>query len=228
MCGDMEMDDKVRYAVERTELIRPPQQKLATFGSTTISYYVVTGLAENISVVRDGKVVAERPRIITPAYLINVEGFSESARKYITTMAAEHPHEPGVFYRYKNEAKEMNVVSESTRQVISKLDARLEEEKNPLSAIIKGVEEFWDVSLLMFMYHLTRSAMSSNVAEFHRRGLLDIDSSGVPKDARIHIEELFDQARTDLSRAPKLVAELNRWGLFPEYQDRFFALFGGR
>jgi len=224
----MEMDDRIRYAVERTELIRPPQQKLATFGSTTLSYYVVTGLAENISVIRDGKVVAERPRIVTPSYLVNVEGFSESARKYITMMADEHPHDPGVFYTYKNEPKDMNVISESVSQVIGKLDTRLEEEKNTLSTIIKGVEEFWDVSLLMFMYHLTRNAVSSNVAEFHRRGLLDIDSSGVPKDARIHIEELFDQVARDLSRAPKLVAELNRWGVFPEYQDRFFTLFRGR
>lgn len=224
----MEMDDRIRYAVERTELIRPPQQKLATFGSTTLSYYVVTGLAENISVIRDGKVVAERPRIVTPSYLVNVEGFSESARKYITMMATEHPHDPGVFYRYKNEPKDMNVISESVSQVIGKLDTRLEEEKNTLSTIIKGVEEFWDVSLLMFMYHLTRNAVSSNVADFHRRGLLDIDSSGVPKDARIHIEELFDQVARDLSRAPKLVAELNRWGVFPEYQDRFFTLFRGR
>jgi len=224
----MEREENIRYAVEHTELIRPPQQKLATFGSTTISYFVVTGLAENISVVRDGKVVAERPRIITPSYLINVEGFSQQASKYISMMASEHPHEPGVFYKYKNEPKEMNVVSESTRQVISNLNARLEEEKNPLSAIIKGVEELWDVSLLMFMYHLTTSAVSSNVADFHSRGLLDMDSSGVPRDARIHIEELFDQARIDISRAPKLVAELNRWGLFPQYQDRFFTLFSGR
>jgi len=224
----MEMDDRIKYAVERTELIRPPQQKLATFGSTTLSYYVVTGLAENISVIRDGKVVAERPRIVTPSYLVNVEGFSESARKYITMMATERPHDPGVFYRYKNEPKDMNVISESVSQVIGKLDTRLEEEKSTLSTIIKGVEEFWDVSLLMFMYHLTRNAVSSNVADFHRRGLLDIDSSGVPKDARIHIEELFDQVARDLSQAPKLVAELNRWGVFPEYQDRFFTLFRGR
>jgi len=224
----MEMDDRIKYAVERTELIRPPQQKLATFGSTTLSYYVVTGLAENISVIRDGKVVAERPRIVTPSYLVNVEGFSESARKYITMMATERPHDPGVFYRYKNEPKDMNVISESVSQVIGKLDTRLEEEKSTLSTIIKGVEEFWDVSLLMFMYHLTRNAVSSNVADFHRRGRLDIDSSGVPKDARIHIEDLFDQVARDLSQAPKLVAELNRWGVFPEYQDRFFTLFRGR
>ena len=38
----MERDDKIRYAVERTELIRPPKQNLATFGATTIRYYLIT------------------------------------------------------------------------------------------------------------------------------------------------------------------------------------------
>jgi len=221
----MNMDERIRYAVEHTELIRPPQQHLATFGSTTMNYYVITGLAENVSVVRDGKVIAERPRIVTPSYLVKLEGFSEESRKYLSIMAREHPDEPGVFYRYKNQPKEMNVVSESLRQVISKLNAQLEEEPDPLSAIIKGVEELWDVSLLMFIYHLTSRSIHTNVAEFRRRGFLNIDASGVPKDARNHIEELFAQVRGDVSRAPELVAELNRWGLFPEYQDRFFALF---
>ena len=222
------MQDRIKYAVQHTELIRPPQQRLSTFGSTTIFYHVVTGLAENMSVVRDGRVIAERPRIVTPAYLINLEGFSEQARSYVSTMAVEHPHEPGVFYAYKNEPKNMNVVSESLAQVIGKLEDRLEEENNPLSAIVKGVEELWDVSLLMFIYHLTGRALNSNVADFRRGGLLEMDSSGVPRDARIHIEGLFDLASRDVSRTPALVAELNRWNVFAEYQDRFFALLRGR
>jgi hypothetical protein len=227
-CRGVSMQDRVKYAVQHTELVRSPQQRLSTFGSTTISYYVVTGLTESMSVVRDGRVVAERPRIVTPAYLINLEGFSEQARSYISMMAMEHPHEPGLFYTYKNEARNMNVVSESLGQVIGKLDDRLEEENNPLSAIIKGVEELWDVSLLMFIYHLTSRALSGNVADFRRGGLLDMDSSGVPRDARIHIEELFDLVRRDVSRAPALAAELNRWDVFAEYQDRFFAVLRGR
>ena len=219
------MDEKLKYILEHTELIRPPRQELATFGSSIIDYWVVTELAGNISVVRDGKVIAERPRIVTPAYLVNVEGFSEQAKRYIGTMASEHPNEPGVFYRYKNEPKGMNVVSEPIRQVISKLNADVERQHNPLSTIIKGVEELWDVSLLMFIYELTRRSVYTNVAEFQSRGFLDIDSAGVPQDARNHIKELFEQVRRDPTRAPELVIELNRWGLFSEYQDRFFALF---
>jgi hypothetical protein len=219
------MDEKIRYALEHTEMIRTPQRELATFGNSIIDYWVVSELLGNVSVVRDGKVIAERPRIVTPAYLTKVEGFSEQARRYISMLAREHPDEPGVFYRYKNEPKGMNVVSEPVSQVISKLNAELEEQHNPLSAIIKAVEELWDVSLLMFIFELTRSSINANVAEFHRRGFLGVDSVGVPQGARNHIEELFEQVSKDLSQAPRLVLELNRWHLFPEYQDRFFALF---
>ena len=63
------------------------------------------------------------------------------------------------------------------------------------------------------------------MAEFNRRGLLDTDASGVPEGARNYIEELFEKASRNLSHAPELVVELNRWGLFSEYQDRFYALF---
>jgi len=221
----MEMDDKIKYALEHTELVRSPRQQLATFGSSIIDYYVVTELVGNVSVVRDGKVVAERPKIVTPAYLVNVEGFSEQARRYIAAMARERPHESSVLYRYKNEPKGMNVISEPIRQVINKLSSQIDEQHSPLSTIIKGVEEVWDVSLLMFIYELTTRSMRANIAEFDRRGLLDIDAGGVPGDARDHIEELFEQVSRNLSRAPELVLELHRWDLFPEYQDRFFALF---
>jgi len=224
----MEMDDKIKYALEHTELVRSPRQQLATFGSSIIDYYVVTELVGNVSVVRDGKVVAERPKIVTPAYLVNVEGFSEQARRYIAAMARERPHESSVLYRYKNEPKGMNVISEPIGQVINKLSSQIDEQHSPLSTIIKGVEEVWDVSLLMFIYELTTRSMRANVAEFDRRGLLDIDAGGVPGGARDHIEELFEQVSRNLSRAPELVLELHRWDLFSEYQDRFFALFRRR
>ncbi len=224
----MEADDKIKHALEQTELIRAPRRELDTFGSSVIDYYVVTELVGNLSVVRDGKVIAERPKIVTPAYLVNVEGFSEQAKKYIFMMARERPNESGIFYKYKNEPGGMNVISEPIKQVIDNLSSQLEEQHNPLSTIIKGVEELWDVSLLMFIYELTNKSARTNMAEFNRKGLLDIDSSGVPEGARDYIEELFEKASRNLSRAPELVVELNRWGLFQEYQDRFFALFRRR
>ena len=224
----MEADDRIRYAIEHTEVLRAPAQKLSTFGSTNIYYYLVTELTEWVNVVREGRVIAARPKIVTPSYLINLEGFSSQARRFIEMMAERNPHEPGIFYTYSNEPREMNVASESVKAVVDKINRRIDSQRDPLASIIKGVEELWDVSLLKFTYELTRTSVQGNMAELERCGLLHIDSAGVPRDARDHIEELFEKAKRDPSCATELIAELRRWNLFNEYQDRFLSLFRKR
>jgi hypothetical protein len=224
----MEADERIQFAVEHTEVLRAPMQSLATFGTTNIYYYLVTELAEWVNVVREGRVIAGRPKIVTPSYLINLEGFSSQARKFIEMMAERYPHQPGIFYTYKNEPRGMNIVSEPINAVIGKINQLVDDRRDPLTAIIKGVEALWDVSLLKFTYELTTSSVQANVAELEKRGLLRIDSSGVPQDARNHIEELFEKTRWEPSSASELVAELKQWGLFHEYQDRFLSLFKRR
>ena len=221
----MDIDERMMEAMRKTELIRAPKHRLATFGSTIMDYYVVTELTEQMSAVRDGQVLAERPRIVTPYYLLHVEGFSESARRFLGIMAQQNPHEAGIFYTYKNEPHSMNVVSEPLGVVVGNLSARLESEDRPLSAIIRGVEDVWDLAVMMFIYDLTRRAAGGNYADFQRHGLLNMDESGLPAAARQQIELLFAVAREDRSRASELVTELNRWGVYQEYEDRFLALF---
>ena len=221
----MDIDERILDAIARTEVVRPPRQRLSTFGTTTVDYYVVTELGESISCVRAGKVFAEKPRIVTPYYLLHVEGFSDDARRYLSMMAEQNPHAPGVLYAYRNQPESTNIVSEPIRVVIGNLDSRLDSEDRPLAAIVRGVEDVWDVAVMMFIYDLTQRAVGGNVADFRSRGMLRTDSSGVPGAAREHIETLFAAARADRSRAPELVSELRRWGLYEEYEDRFLAMF---
>jgi hypothetical protein len=221
----MEIDEKIQYAVEHTEVIKPPKQRLATFGTTNIYYYLITELMDSANVVREGRVIAAKPKIVTPSYLNNLEGFSSQANRFIELMAEKYPHESGIFYSYKNEPKEMNIASESTVEIIDKISQQIDSHGDPLTAIVKGVEDMWDISLLKFTFELTRTSVSNNIAEFERKGLLQVDSSGIPADARKNIEELIEKTRQDLSLAPLLVSELKRWGLFHEYQDRFLSLF---
>jgi hypothetical protein len=221
----MESDERIQFAIEHTEIVRPPKQKLATFGNTNIHYYIVSELMEKVNVVREGKVVASKPKIVTPRYLVNLEGFSAEASRFLEMLAGKYPQEPGIFYTYKNESLEMNVVSEPTEVVINNISNLIDKQENPLAAIIKGVDEMWDVSLLKFTFELTRHSIQGNVRELESRGLFRIDRTGIPEDARKEIEELFVKTRDDLSYADKLVKELKRWGLFEEYQDRFLSLF---
>ncbi len=227
-------DERIEYAIRNTEVLRPPKQTLSTFGTTNIYYYLVTepsyrelAGSEEETVVREGRVLSERPRVVTPSYLANVEGFSEHARRYLEMIIHEHgPHAPGLFYGYRNEPGQMNIVCSDMNSVVHNLNDRLEKEGSPLSAIIKGVDELWDVSLLKFIFDLTRDSVGSNVLEMGRRGLLDTDGYGIPRDARLNIERLFTLVKDGELEPAALKMELDRWGLFEDYEDRFLGLFG--
>lgn len=218
-------DEKIRFAIENTVVLRPPRQQLATFGSTNVYYYMVTALMDEVNIVREGRVIASRPKIVTPTYLINLEGFSGAAKRYLQMVAHQNPNEPGILYSYKNETGQMNIVSQPEAAVLEKINRMIDDRSDPLSAIIKGVEEMWDVSLLKFTFELTTGSVYHNVSEFYSQGGFNQDEQGIPQAALSGIEELFDLARKDPSYAPELVNELHRWDLWGQYQDRFLQLF---
>ena len=226
-------DERIRYAVKHTEILRVPKQSLSTFGTTNIYYYLVTEpayseLIKNVTetVVREGRVIAERPRIVTPYYLSRLEGFSSEARRYFEALISTHGGDaPGLFYTYKNEPKELNIVSDNLPSVVSKLNEEIDKHGDPLTSIIRGEDELWDVSLMKFIYEMTRSSLRNNLLQMGSRGLLDIDASGIPVDARVRIDELFRKVAKGEIEPSELKAELDRWNLFEEYQDRFFNIF---
>lgn len=47
----------------------------------------------------------------------------------------------------------------------------------------------------------------------------------LPLSVKKNIERLFNQAKTDISRANQLKAELDRWNVYKDYEDRFLDLF---
>ena len=226
-------DERIAEAVRQTMIIRPPRQLLDTFGVTNIGYYMVTSPVyaaldkkSNATVVRKGRVIANRPRVVTPYYLSRIEGFSSDAKHYFDSLVQQHgPNTPGIYYTYRNEPGELTIVQDSMQMVIEKLNAEIERNRDPLMAIIKGKDDMWDVSLLKFVHQITSHSMRGNIAQMQSRGLLDIDSLGVPLEARLRIEEMFSMINADKMEPRELKDELDRWELFDEYQDRFFALF---
>lgn len=229
----MEPEERIQHTVEHTEIVRPPKQSLASFGVTNVYYYLVTEPVYNElldvveeTVVREGRVIAEKPKIVTPYYLLNLfEGF-EHGEEYAQYMLQRYgPSEPGLLYRYKNEPGEMNILSSPLESVIHNLNQKIDKEGNPLAAIIKGIDEMWDVSLMKFIHELTRGSLNSNVREIGMKGFLDIDHGGIPRHTRLIIEQLFEEASRDRNRVNELEVELRRWGLFREYEDRFLNLF---
>lgn len=228
----MESDERIRNAVMNTEVVRPPRQSLATFGSTSVYYYLVAEAAYNElvksqdTVIREGRVIAERPKIVTPSYLSRVEGFSAEAKKYFEMLITQgSPDSPGLVYAYRNEPKELNIVTDSLTAVVNRLNEKIDLKGDPLMSIIKGEDTLWDVSIMKFIYEITSRSVMDNVRQLNQRGLLKVDARGVTADARLRIEGLFRRVEKGEMEPTNLKAELDRWNVFEEYQDRFFSIF---
>jgi len=233
-----EYDDRIEYAAKHTEILRPPKQSLSSFGATNVYYYLVTEPAypeltgdagSGETVVREGRVIAERPRIVTPYYLSRLEGFSSEAKRYFTLLTQAYgSNSPGLFYAYRNEPKELNIISDSWLAVVNRINEKIDRHGDPLASIIKGEDALWDVSLLKFIYEITRRSLETNLTQLGNRGLLNVDSSGLPLDARLRIEELFRQVIKGERDPKELKSELDRWNVYDEYEDRFLAIFRKR
>jgi hypothetical protein len=225
-------EERIKEAVRHTETLRLPKQSLATFGTTNIYYYLVTEptyreLMEdtNETVVREGRVIAERPRVVTPYYLSQLQGFSAEARRYLDMLTRQGAATAGLFYSYRNEPKELSIVSDKLLSVVARLNAEIDKGGDPLTCIIKGEDDLWDVSLMKFTYEITRSSIQDNLMQMGARGLLNMDAHGVPADARVRIEELFRKVEAGQGEPHELKEELDRWNLFRDYEDRFLNLF---
>ena len=223
-------------AVEQTYVVKFPLQHLATFGVTNIDYFIVTepiytaidSAKKNLeTVVRKGRVIAEQPSLITPTYALNLKGFSDDAYEYMRHVSQSYgANSPGILYQYRNEAENLEILSGIPAEVGNRISTDLKEKKNDLSVVIVGVDEFWDVALMKFIYEFTASSASYNAQEMRTRGLMEPKSSagGIPQAAVNQIEEMFKSVK--MGGSPEMLkTELDKWGVFEFYQDRFLNLF---
>jgi len=228
-----ESEHRITEAIAMTRVLRPPKQHLATFGVTNVKYHLVTDPSyrdlvpgEEESVVREGRVISQRPAIVTPTYMMNLEGFSENARRYMEHLAQRQgPNSPGILYRYRNEPGGLDIVGDGVQIVARRISEDLDRRGEDIAAVIIGADDLWDVSVLKFIYEYTASSLASNVNEMQTMGMLHPDpGTDVPREVIRRIEEMFRQVRQGLD--PKVLKqELDRWGLFEHYEARFLGLF---
>ena len=228
----MDTDERIARAAYLTRVVRHPKQHLATFGSSKLDYYVITdpvyqewSQGQEESVIRQGSVTSDRPVLVTPYYMLNLDGFSEDAHQYMETLAREYgPNSPGILYRYKNDPGKLDIVSGKAFDVADRVTGGLDANKRDNTVVITGVDELWDISLLKFMYEYTSSSAHSNAREMKAKGLLEpVPNLDVPRGVVQGIEEMFKQVERGSDPAV-LHKELERWGLFKTYEARFFRL----
>ena len=170
--------DSFQYAIENTEVILAPQRRIETFGSTSFRFYLVTELMDSVNQirVRDGKIHAERPQIVAPGHYAQLllEGFGEKAQAFAEWMK-EHSDRLAVLkygFQFRKTDIQENIVHSNMADVIERVRNSVTESAEPLSAIVKGVDDAWEVCLLKFTVDLIQQSSGGNLGDFRKRGLL--------------------------------------------------------
>jgi hypothetical protein len=151
--------ENFEYAIENTQVILAPEQKIATFGSTSFHFYLISELMDRVNEVRvrNGRIHADRPQILTPEHFsrLLLEGFGGKAQRYVDQLR-EHARNTAVL-RYGFQFRKTDVV---------------EDTDEPLSAVIRGVDDAWEVCLLKFTIDMIERSAGGNIGDFRKRGLI--------------------------------------------------------
>lgn len=222
--------DEIWYAANATRVVYNPRESLETFGETAIHYFLLSDLLDSVNQVRirQGKILAERPRVITPKYFVSqaLHNFGEEAQSYIEWLlnSAEGIRVLEYGLRFRKEEYSEEVVAGNIDEIGEQVAKQAEKNDHERCAVLIGVDDLWEVSLLKFFSDVIRGSAPHNFRDLAGRGLLDASSGNVPNAVRIEIESDFRTAEGDRDRVQQLGAKLRQYGLFDEYQDRFFGL----
>jgi hypothetical protein len=169
--------DDFDYAIENTHVVVAPEQQIATFGTTSFHFYLISELMDEANEVRvrRGQLHAERPQIVTPEHLVRLllEGFGEQAQRYSERLR-EYASDVAVL-RYGFQFRRSDVTEHTVRDTLDSVIGRTRREAetaDELSAVIHGVDDAWEVCLLKFTIDLIQRSSGKNFGDFRQRGLL--------------------------------------------------------
>jgi hypothetical protein len=173
--------DDFQYALENTRVLLGPRRQIATFGNTHFRFHLLTESMDRANEVRirDGTIHAERPQLLTPEHhaRLLLDNFGEQAAEF-----AEWLRQPGrplaavlkYGFQFRRSQVQETVVHDSLEMVSERIRAEVEQAQanEPLSAVVQGVEDAWEVCLLKFTCDLVQESSSGNIGDLRRRGLL--------------------------------------------------------
>lgn len=215
------------YASVNTEVVLPPVRRLETFGTTLIHYHLAAELPDDPGAVRvrEGRIEASKPALIIPSHLAEteMEGFGPEARRFIEYLR-EHDDSARILqygYKLKQESFSEQVVHDSMASVLERMVDDVKKRGNGFEAVVKGVDDPWDVCLVQLFWMEINASAPKNIRE------LEAARAAVrqaPPGVHDEIERAFEKASADPGLVRELGGFLKSKGVFEQYQDRFFAL----
>ena len=167
-----------QYAMENTQVLHEPDRRIDTFGSTRFEFQLVSEMMDRAGVtrVRNGRIDAEKPLILKPEGWENWsfenfgpggQAFGEWVKENIKDLA---------ILRYGFQLRRTDVseeiVHEPMAAVCDRLIGDIRSSGNPMRAVIQGVDDTWEISLLKFTFEMIQKSHNINIFDFKRRGLI--------------------------------------------------------
>ena len=178
----MHSPDDIHYALETTRVLREPDTRIQTFGETRFEFQLISELMDRVGEVRirTGEVEAQRPRILRPDPYrdIELDGFDPSARGKLDKMIEKFRAEGRdlAFLQYGFQFRRGTVHEEIVHDSLDSVRERVLDEirrtGNPSRAIIEGVDDAWEISILKFSFEMIMRSHEINAFDFKRRGLI--------------------------------------------------------
>ncbi|MCF7731497.1 MAG: hypothetical protein K9N23_07410 [Akkermansiaceae bacterium] len=178
----MHTPDNIQYALETTRVLREPDRRIDTFGDTRFEFQLISELMDEVGLVRirTGEVEAMRPRILRPESYrkVELEGFDDTARARLDALIEKMRAEGRdlAFLQYGFQFRRSLVQEELVHESIDAVRGRLLEDirrsGNPSLAVIEGVDDAWEVSILKFSFDMIMRSHEINAFDFKRRGML--------------------------------------------------------
>ncbi len=178
----MHSPDDIQYALETTRVLHEPDRRIDTFGDTRFQFHLISELMDHAGQVRirSGEIEAQRPRILRPESYreIELEGFDPAAKGKLDRMI-EQLRAQGrdlAFLQYGFQFKRGNVREELVHEPLALVRDRilesLRQSGDPSLAVIEGVDDAWEISVLKFSLEMIMRSHEINAFDFKRRGMI--------------------------------------------------------
>ena len=178
----MHSQDDIHYALETTRVLREPDRRIETFGETRFEFQLISELMDRVGEVRirSGEVEARRPRVLRPEALreIELDGFDPQTRARFDRMVEKFRSEGRdlAFLQYGFNFRRGEVREEIVHDTIDAVRERVLDDirrsGNPSLAVIEGVDDAWEISVLKFSFDMILRSHEINAFDLKRRGLI--------------------------------------------------------
>ena len=175
----MSADETAGYAMQNTQVLYVPDRRIDSFGDTRFNYILLSEPLDSVGHcrIRSGWVEANRPRILRPADLVGIEmeGFGPAARSFVEWIAEQGAPIHALLkygFRFSRSDVRTEYIHESLQEVSERVVNEALHSGDSFRAVIKGVDDDWEVSLLCFMLEMIQQSHDINFFDFKRRGLL--------------------------------------------------------